>query len=220
MLFDLDLSGVYSFSSHYELKTWTSSLTFYSFWYTGFNSWVAPLSTKDILIWYVQGYWRCFKYFLKLVSVRQDSESINTFCYAFSHFMFTYFFKKQWFPFCLRVMSMPFLICLGACCHDTKICLNGKNNSYLPPQWPLNKYFPSVDISVISVWNLLLSRGAQMNLCSTYRNVCILGGKKDLQTFISSQAVVFRSWSHKDQDSLERKIRQRLDNECNVAYRE
>lgn len=173
---------------HFLFSLWAqnvdSSLTFHSFWNTGFISWVAPLSTKDILIWYVQGYWWCFKYFSKLVLFWQDSESINTFCYVFSHLVFTYFFKKHQFSFCLRVMFMPFFICLIACCHDTKICLKGKNNSYLLPQWPLNKYFPSVDISAIRVWNLLLSRGTQMNLCNTYNNVCILGEKKDLQTFV------------------------------------
>lgn len=167
---------------HFLLSLWAqnvhSCLTFYSFWNTVFLSRVALLSTEGILIRYIQGYWWCFKYFSKPVFLWQDSESINTFCYAFSHLVFTYFFKKQWFSFCLRVMFMPFLICLITCCRDTKICLKRKNNSHLLPQWPLSKYFPAVDISVISVQNLLLSRGTQMNLCNIYHNVCILGEKK------------------------------------------
>lgn len=34
-------------------------------------------------------------------------------------------------------MFMPSLLCFWGCCHHTKICLEGKNNSYLLPQWPL-----------------------------------------------------------------------------------
>ncbi len=147
-----------------------SSLAFYSFSNTGFSSWVAPLSTRDILTWYVQGYRCYFKCFLKIILVWQDSESRNTFCYAFSYLLFTYFFKKnQWFSFCLRVTFMPFFI---ASRHKNMFKRD------LLPQWPLSKYFPSVDTSAISVWNRLLSRGTQMNLCTTYHNVCILGEKK------------------------------------------
>lgn len=96
--------------------------------------------------------------------------------------------KKQWFSFCLRIMFMPFFICLLACCHNTKISLKGKNNSYLLPECLPNKYFPLVGVSTISVWNLLLSRGTQMNLCNTYHNVCIFRDKKTFKhSYLSNQ---------------------------------
>lgn len=108
--------------------------------------------------------------------------------------------KNQWFSCCLRVTVMPFLICLIASCHDTKLCLKGKKYLCLLPQWPLNKYLPSIDISVISVWNLLLPRGTHTTLQYLPQRVYLTGGK-DLQTVISSQAT-----SHDNQGCLEGKI--------------